>query len=288
MASSDLQCPAMPAGRADRVTASATAANVARNARADIGRRRRWAPARDALWASVAHLVADARVAVVGAGNADDLPLGRLARVAGRVVLLDVDAHAAAAARRRLPRTERRRVGVLEHDVTLGVADRIVCAAAAGDAPPVWAVAPVPLPDGPHDLVIGDLFYSQLVYPGLVDAGVPGEVADAIGADVGPRLTAAVVARLHASAPAVLHVHDPLAWWPGHAQPVTLDAVLALAGRDPEAAVRLAATGRGPQGWDPRAALERLGLPILDTTLWRWPFAPGVDYLACATLSGPR
>lgn len=37
--------------------------------------------------------------------------------------------------------------------------------------------------------------------------------------------------RLHASAPQghVIHVHDPLAWWPGHSQPVRLDEILAVA-----------------------------------------------------------
>ncbi len=103
-----------------------------------------------------------------------------------------------------------------------------------------------------------------------------------------PALTRAVVARLHASAPRVVHVHDPIAWWDGHEQPVALEEILAVAGHDgPEAALALAARGVGPRESDPRAALADLGLSPAATALWRWPFAPGVDYLACATLAAP-
>jgi hypothetical protein len=44
--------------------------------------------------------------------------------------------------------------------------------------------------------------------------------------------------------------------------------------------------GRGPHESDPRHALAAFRIPIHTTALWRWPFAPGVDYLACATLAG--
>jgi len=55
----------------------AHAAAAGRNA-AGAGRRRRqrWGPARDALWELLAqHVKDDARVAIVGAGNGDDLAL---------------------------------------------------------------------------------------------------------------------------------------------------------------------------------------------------------------------
>ena len=43
-----------------------------RNARAEIDRHARWAPARDALWQLLeTHLHHDGRVAILGAGNAD-------------------------------------------------------------------------------------------------------------------------------------------------------------------------------------------------------------------------
>ena len=35
-------------------------------------------------------------------------------------------------------------------------------------------------------------------------------------------------------------------------------------------------------------SLERLGLAVLDTAWWRWPFTPDVDYLVCATVSVGR
>ena len=122
---------------AHRRQAPATSANVARNARAGHERHRRWAPARDALWAVLDPLVAPgARVAVVGAGNADTLPLRRLAERAGEVVLVDVDARAPSGARRRLPRELRRRVVVEPCDVTGGGADALATAAAEGGPAP--------------------------------------------------------------------------------------------------------------------------------------------------------
>src|ERR1700753_1159759 len=78
-------------------------ANASRNAEAGFGRRRRWTPARDALWDFVEPWIEDgARVAIVGAGNGDDLPLRRIARRAGSVTLIDLDPRAAQGARQRL------------------------------------------------------------------------------------------------------------------------------------------------------------------------------------------
>ncbi|HEY5332518.1 MAG TPA: class I SAM-dependent methyltransferase, partial [Solirubrobacterales bacterium] len=101
-------------------------ANASRNAQAGFDRRRRWAPARDALWEFLApHLDDGARVAILGAGNGDDLPLRRIARRAGAVDLIDIDPGAARGARQRLARAERRKVTVIGEDVTGGGADRI-------------------------------------------------------------------------------------------------------------------------------------------------------------------
>jgi hypothetical protein len=272
---------------AHRGAAPATAANVARNARAGHARHARWAPARDALWVLLEPLVATgARVAVAGAGNADTLPLCRLARRAGEVVLVDVDGRAPSAARRRLPRELRRRVAVEVHDVTGGAADALARAAAGGPAPAV--VLPTgELPGAPYDVVVGDLLYSQLLYPALVDLGLAPEAVRAAVMRHARHLTHALVQRLHASAPGgtVVHVHDPIAWWDGHPQPVRLDELLELAARDPQAAADRARTGQGPRESDPRDALAVLGLPVHATALWHWPFTDGVDYLACATVS---
>jgi len=100
----------------DRLAAPATVANVARNARAGRDRHARWRPARDALWRLLAPLVsANSRVAVVGAGSGDDVPVARLANAVRELVLIDVDAQAATGARRRQPRELRRRIDVIEH-----------------------------------------------------------------------------------------------------------------------------------------------------------------------------
>jgi SAM-dependent methyltransferase len=259
-------------------------ANASRNAGAEIGRHRRWAPARDALWDLIGPWLGEgARVAIVGAGNGDDLPLRRIARRAAEVVLIDIDPRAAQGARRRLRRPERRKVEVVGHDVTRGGAARAVLSL---DAPAPLAGPADPLPGAPYDLAIGDLLYSQLLYPALLDLGIDPEHRAAILAREAPDLTRAAVARLHASAPVVVHLHDPLAWWDGHEQPVALEQILARAATDgPEAAMPLVARGLGPHESDPRAALTALGLAPTAAALWHWPFAADVDYLVCATLA---
>jgi Protein-L-isoaspartate(D-aspartate) O-methyltransferase (PCMT) len=273
---------------AQRLQAPATHANTARNARAALDRHRRWAPARDALWRLLdTRLTAGARVAIVGAGNGDTMPLDRIVDHAGEVALIDLDGRAIRAARRNVPRGRRRRITVIEHDITHGAADAIAVAAANREVPEPPVFPEAPLPGAPYDLVIGDLFYSQLLYPALVDLDVPATRTTAFLDRYAPALTRMVVARLHVSAPnrSVLHIHDPIAWWPGHAQPVTLDLILATAQQDPAAALTLAARGTGPHHSDPRSALRALSIPIEGTVLWGWPFAPRVDYLACATLA---
>jgi hypothetical protein len=261
-------------------------ANAGRNAGAEAGRHSRWAPVRDALWGFLEpHLEHGARVAVLGAGNGDDLPLRRIAERAGAVTLIDLDGVAARSARRRLPWRLRRRVSVVEGDVTAGAADRIVLAAARGEGVEV-AFPDGRLPGAPYDLAIGDLLYSQLLYPALYDLGVEEELRAATLRTHAPTLTRSTVARLHASASIVVHVHDPLAWGEGHEQAVDLDEILRLAEAEGiDAALDLVARGLGPTESDPRAALRSLGIPITDTALWRWPFSDGVDYLSCATVA---
>jgi hypothetical protein len=263
------------------------AANSWRNARAGVGRHKRWGPARDALWDFVEpHLEEGARVAVLGAGNADTVPLRRIAARAGSVALIDLDPKAAGVGRRRVPWRLRRRVEVVRHDATAGLADRIVLAAARGEDPGEMKAPDSPLPGAPYDLAIGDLLYSQLLYPALLDFEVPEERRTELLGRYAPLLTRVAVARLHASAPTVVHVHDPLSWYEGHEQPVALDRILGLAeGRETDAALAEIARGLGPIESDPRRALEALGIEPGATALWRWPFTEGVDYLACATLS---
>jgi len=266
---------------------AAEAANRARNCQAEVGRRRRWGPARDALWRLLdAHVRPGASVAVVGVGNGDDLPLRRLARRAGRLDLIDIDGDAARAARRRLL-SRRSRVTAVVADVTDGDADRAVQAAVAGHAPPPGMAPPRRLAGGLYDVVVADLLYTQLLFPALLDAGLPGDAVEAALAEAGPPVTRRLVQRLHASAPEgiVVHLHDLLGWWPQRGQPFGIDAVLELGARDLPAALALADGGRSPVGADPRPVLEELGADVVDTALWRWPFDDVAEYLVVATVA---
>jgi hypothetical protein len=264
-------------------------ANAARNGQATGSRLTRWRGARDALWALLdRHVETGARVAVVGAGNGHDVPLRRLVRRAGRVDLHDLDAATVRATAGRVG--TRRRVRPVVSDVTLGAADALVRRATGEDVPavPLDAVGSAPLAGGPYDVVVADLVVTQLLYPALVDARLPGPAIRRTLEAHGQDLTDAVAARLHAAAPGgpVVWVHDVLGWWDGHGQPFALDDVLRTAADEgPEAALALVATGRVPRGADPRAGLLRAGAEVVETAFWRWPFARGVDYLVCATVA---
>jgi hypothetical protein len=266
----------------------ATSANARRNHKAPPDRAARWRPARDALWGVLDSVIASgATVAIVGAGNCDDVPLTRIAARAERVDLLDVDVTSCLAAIRREPALLRPRLRALAADATGGVADRVVAAIAAGRVPEVPAQDWEPVGEGPYDVVIGDLLYSQLLYPALADAAVPEARIGISLRAYGDAVTGFAVARLHASAPrgVVVHVNDPLAWWDGHDQPFPLARVLAAAASGAEEALALVASGNRPTGCDPRSALAALGIPVVSTTFWRWPFTVDVDYLACATVA---
>jgi hypothetical protein len=269
----------------------ASLANTQRNARATAERLERWQPARDALWAVLdRHVTPSSCVAVVGAGNGHDVPLGRLAERSLRVDLIDLDARAARGARGRLPGELRGRVDVLREDVTAGLADELVRAAAGGELPEPREAPPTPLGKGGYDVVIGDLLYSQLLYPALRDTTLSRERIGVVLARVDRPLVASAVRRLHASAArvgVVVHVHDPLGWWDDHVQPVTLDEILRAAAVDLDAALALVARGHGPSACDPRAIAIAAGIDPLETAFWRWPFQDGVDYLVCATVTRP-
>lgn len=264
----------------------ASAANIARNDEAMWWRRLRWRSARSALWGLLEGYVnSGTRVAVVGAGGAQDVPLRRLCRRAQRVDLIDLDAGALRRVRARSAR--RARLELIVEDVTLGAADAITHAAIIER--PLRSQLPPPRPVGnaPYDVVIAGLLYTQLLYPALVDAGLSASVVDDVLVRVGQPLTDAVVARLHASAPdgLVIHLHDVLAWWAGHQQPFTVEEVLAVAQRDQQAALERVQSGEMPIGCDPRQGSQRLGAEVIHTAFWRWPFSPGVDYLVCATVT---
>lgn len=247
-------------------------ANLARNRLAHAGRAERWRAARDALWTLLdRHVRPGAAVAVVGAGNAHDLPLTRLLARAASVDLIDLSTGPSRYALRAEPRALRGRGRVLRCDVTGGVADRIATAARQGRTPRDVSVARAPVGRGRYDVVVGDLFYSQLLYPALLDAGLASHRIGAVLDAYGQPLCDAVVARLHASAELVVHVHDRLGWWDDAGPSAPLEAFIA--------GDRSLAEEPGPRGCDLPGALERCGQRILDRALWRWPFADGVDYL---------
>ena len=250
-------------------------------------RRRAWTGAREALWSLVdRHLELGARVAVVGAGRADDLPLTALLRRAASVDLFDVDRAALGVACRREPRQLRSRLRVHAYDITGGAGERIVRAALLGLLPIPPSGAHEPLSGGPYDMVIADLLYSQLLYPALRDAQLPAESIDSHLDRFGPGLTASVVSRLQRSAPngVVIHLHDILGWWDGHAQPFALDDVLAAAQHSPDGARELLARDSAARDSDPREALARMQAEIIETAFWRWPCTTTCDYLVEATV----
>ncbi|MHB1467954.1 MAG: hypothetical protein ACYCX7_02215 [Solirubrobacteraceae bacterium] len=322
-------------------TRPAAAANMARNSLRSQERADEWVGARRAAWMFLErHVPTCSQVAVIGAGNGDDLPLEQIARRCSTLSLIDVDAAALRRAVRRLPVELQRRTAVHRCDVTDGAADEIVSAVLRrrrrgvvpaprreivreqrpGVVPARWprvvparwpGVVParwprvvparwprvvpaqwprvVPaqrpqLPGGPYDVVIGDLLYSQLLYPALLDAGVCGPRLRRALELHAPALTDALVARMHASTTpegVIVHLHDTAGWWDGHRQPTPIARILA-AGRSEEA-LDLSDACRKPLGADPRRSAQRLGAQIVDTAFWEWPFKPRVSYLVCAS-----
>src|SRR3954454_7826849 len=249
------------------------AANATNNARSDRARRRRWRPARAAAWALLDPEIAPgARVAVVGAGNGDDLPLGRLARRAGQLDLVDLDRRALAGARRR---ARLRGVRAVVEGLPGGAGDAVLARGGAG------AVPDAPIGAGGYDVVVCDLVLTQLLYPALKASGtLSGTEVDGVLLRDGQRITDGVVARLHAAAPGgtVVILHDLLGWWDGHDQPFTLEELLARGARGAEAALKLARRGSLPYGCDPWLATRRAGAHVMRTAVWQWPFGPGADY----------
>lgn len=150
LASTKAQRRAELALACERLHAAAAKANSARNARAEVGRPPRGALAREAVWELVDPLLAPgARVAIVGAGNGDALPLERIADRAEEVALIDLDGRAIRTARRRQCR---RRIDIVEHDVTCGAADAIMAAAASSEVPDGPTLLEGPLAGAPYDL----------------------------------------------------------------------------------------------------------------------------------------
>jgi hypothetical protein len=259
----------------------ARTANVRNNAITNPERHARWAEVRDLAWGLVESRLPDGgAVAVVGAGNADDVPLARIAARARSVHLVDIDAGAPHAAVQCLPAALRERCSVIEQDVTAGGADLVLDAVqGAAELPDAIPDTGAPLGAGGYDLVIGDLLYTQLLQAGIAMLALPPAQARELMVRYDPVLTRALVRRLHASAPGghVLHIHDLACWSPHHQQPLPLATVL----DDP---LRRASGLARQDGCDPVRALAGMGASIQATAWWGWPAGPRHEYLVRGTV----
>jgi len=111
------------------------------------------------------------RLAVMGAGNANDLDLGLLATSFDEIHLCDLDAAALARAARRQPPATRRRLALHPQRDLSGLLDRLPgWRASAPDAEALARAAPaaaarvVAVLPGPFDVVVSDCMLSQIAW----------------------------------------------------------------------------------------------------------------------------
>lgn len=263
--------------------AIARGANATNNAMHQDLRLERWEAVRDSLWNLMAPVVPfDARIALVGGGSCDDVPLVRLLDRASHIDLIDFDSTSTARALARVPDAARERIGVIEHDVTGGSADMML--RAVRDQTELPDALPLPydaLGSGDYDVVVGDMLYTQLLHAGLIALEVFGDPQRELMRRYDPPLVNALVQRIQASlAPGghAVHVHDVACWTAKHTQPMELDDAL----RDPEQCwTRLARH----DDCDPFLHLGRIEAEIVDTAWWGWPFEPNKQFLVRGTVA---
>jgi hypothetical protein len=263
--------------------AIARGANASNNAMFLDKRLERLESVRDALWTLVDPLVGDgARVALVGGGSCDDVPLARLLERAAHVDLIDFDTSSTERALARIADEDRERITVIEHDVTGGSADQVL--RAVRDDEPLPDSLPLPydaLGSGGYDLVIGDMLYTQLLHAGLIALQVFGDRQHELMRRYDPPLVHALVLRIQASlAPGghAVHVHDVACWSTGHDQPMELEEAL----EDPFWTwTKL----RRHDDCDPHLVLGRIGADVIESTWWGWPFEPNKRFLVRATVA---
>lgn len=266
--------------------AIALPANVRNNAMHQELRLERWAPVRDSLWRLLDPLLAPGgRVALVGAGSCDDVPLRRILDRDVEVDLVDFDAAATARAVHRLDAAARARAQPIELDVTGGSADLVL--RAVRDELPLPGALPLPwgpLGRGGYDVVVADMLYTQLLHPGLIALGVFGDRQHELMRRYDPPLTNALVHRVQASlAPGghAVHVHDLACWSNGHDQPIDLTSAL----EDPSNAWKRL---RRHDRCDPHLVLERIGAAVPRVAWWEWPFEPNKRFLVRASVARAR
>lgn len=264
--------------------AIAQSANARNNAQWQDLRLTRWAAVRDAVWSRIDPLLhASSRVAIVGAGSCDDIPLVRIAERVEHIDLVDFDSSSTQRAVGRLDDAARARIRVLEEDVTGGCADTVLRAARGDSAMPNSLPLPITaIGTGDYDLVVGDMLYSQLLHPGLIALELTSGEQRAVMRRYDSPLTTALVRRLQASVHGLghtLHIHDVACWSATHPQPVELAEVI----EDPNSTWPQLARH---DNCDPHLALERIGAPVLATDWWEWPFEPKKRFVVRATLAG--
>lgn len=263
--------------------AIARSANATNNAMYQDQRFERWAGVRDELWRVIDPLLAEgARVALVGGGSCDDVPLARMLARAAHVDLIDFDTTSTERALDRVADADRDRISVIEHDVTGGSADQVL--RAIRDDAPLPDSLPLPydaLGSGGYDLVVGDMLYTQLLHAGLIALQVFGARQHELMRRYDPPLVNALVQRIQASLVTgghAVHVHDVACWASGHDQPMELDEAL----EDPFWTwTRL----RRHDDCDPHLVLGRIGADVVESTWWGWPFEPNKQFLVRATVA---
>lgn len=268
------------AGGADAI---ALAANATNNAMHQDLRFQRWAGVRGALWTLVDPVLpAGGRVAIVGGGSCDDVPLARILERASAVDLIDFDPTSTARAVERAGARARDQLTAIEHDVTGGSADMVL--RAVRDDTPLPEALPLrydPVGSGDYDVVIGDMLYTQLLHAGLIALQVFGERQHELMRRYDPHLTNALVQRIQGSVHPgghAIHVHDVACWSTGHSQPLELEEAL----EDP--------FWSWPQllrhdNCDPHLALGRLHANVIDSAWWEWPFEPNKRFLVRASVA---
>ncbi|MEO6866957.1 MAG: hypothetical protein ABI200_02950 [Gaiellales bacterium] len=259
------------------------ASNARNNAMHQALRLERWQPVRSALWKLVEPLIdATARVAIVGAGSCDDVPLTRMAEHAAHVDLIDFDRSSTDRAIGRLDADQRARVGVIELDVTGGSADLVLRAARDNASLPEALPIPYgPLADEPYDLVIGDMIYTQLLHAGLLELGIVGKRQRELMRRYDRPLVHGLVQRIEASLGTGghgIHIHDLACWASGHKQPCSFDEAVA----DPD---HRWTELRRHDNCDPHLVLEGIGARIVDQVWWPWEFEPNKQFLVRATVT---
>lgn len=258
-------------------------ANVRNNAMQQPRRLAAWTHVRDALWRVLDPLIDDgARVALVGGGSCDDIPLTRIVERATTIDLIDLDRESMRRAIERLDPAAGARVTAIECDVMDGCAELILNAVRETQPLPEQLALPCgPIGSGDYDLVVGDMLYTQLLHPGLLALGVHGIRQHELMRTYDPQLTRALVRRIQASirpGGRAVHVHDLACWsMPNHDQPMSIEAALA----EPDVAwLRL----RRHDGCDPVLRLGELGFRVQQSSWWRWDFSSEKQFVVRASL----